>query len=407
MQKELTPLPKDFSAPDAVPRTKQTLSAGYRSGNLSLGRSAVLRDLGRIPAISLEEPEHFIYFICSLTFAKTTSSSGPPPYKDYNGKDLVYLTTRVIVDYIADALSGRKTRVFEARIESPNGTLLKDAELIVLKGTWRDYGRDYEDITFEQIFADLRKPKGPKQEEEAKKHFLTVLAAGNVMLPVHEVPKEKPIRSGEGLRPTFPFVPCSAERSKVPHRAHSRLVFKEVCQPIYELRGLDTAFETLEGVRKALEFLHSVDWVYRDVSGGNVLRWGELGKLADLEYAKRLDSNTTHKVRTGTLDFMACEVKVQKYLFTDSNALDEDFMLEEQIPLSFKFNPLHDMESIWWIATWILYYHVGEEGCQLSSDQIKCFLELFPGQLDSRTSAFLAPLTDVVLPISFHSPLVS
>ncbi|KAI6140067.1 hypothetical protein EDD17DRAFT_1499893 [Pisolithus thermaeus] len=336
------------------------------------------------------EPEHLIYFFCSLAFAEDHELGWDPTIQrvgvggkiQYNiavrtdeEKDLVYQTTRVISDYSADALSGRGTRVFEARLICLNGTSVKDAKPVVLKDSWREGDRDREDIILNQIFADLQNHKGPEQEEEARKYFLTVLAAGNVMvdgnidntdrllresdlppdrssyrLPVDEVPKQKPIRSGEGLTPTFPFVPCSAEHSKVPHRTHSRLVFREVCQPLYELRTLDTVFATLEDARKALQFLHSVGWVHRDVSGGNVLRWDKLGKLADLEYAKHMNSNTSHEVRTGTLDFMACEVEAQKYLFQPHGLLPYDD--DDSTP--FRFNPLHDMESVWWIATWTL-----------------------------------------------------
>ncbi|KAI6111285.1 hypothetical protein F5141DRAFT_1113655 [Pisolithus sp. B1] len=60
-----------------------------------------------------------------------------------------------------------------------------------------------------------------------------------------------------------------------------------------ELRSLDTMFGTL---LDAHQVLHSLGWVYRDVSAGNVLRAGQAGKLADLEYANQVDSRTTHEV---------------------------------------------------------------------------------------------------------------
>ncbi|KAI5993479.1 hypothetical protein EDD15DRAFT_2576126 [Pisolithus albus] len=151
--------------------------------------------------------------------------------------------------------------------------------------------------------------------------------------------------------------------------------------------------------RAALQLLHSIDCVHRDISGGNVSRWGEMGKLADLEYAKRMDSNMAHEVLTGTVDFIACEVEAQKYLF--QMPTDELFT---PVEYSFKFNPLHDMESLWWIATWTLYYHVDEQGGRPSSGQITEFYELFPIRLDSasRTNAFLTPLDYEVLPASFQ-----
>ncbi|KAI5993501.1 hypothetical protein EDD15DRAFT_897434 [Pisolithus albus] len=159
-------------------------------------------------------------------------------------------------------------------------------------------------------------------------------------------------------------------------------------------------------VREALQVLHSVDWVYRDISTGKVLRRGEMGKSADLECAKRMDSNTAHEVLTGTLEFMACEVEAQNYLFQPRGGKRrrEGEPCGEDSNLPFRFNPLHDMESLWWIATWTLYYHVDQKGGRPSSEQITQFHKLFPGRLDSasRTNAFLVPLKCKVLPASFH-----
>ncbi|KAI6040161.1 hypothetical protein EDC04DRAFT_2567491 [Pisolithus marmoratus] len=175
-------------------------------------------------------------------------------------------------------------------------------------------------------------------------------------LPV-EVPKAKPTRTGEGLTPSFPCVPGSAKQLKV-HRIHSRLVFKEVFQPTYELGRLDTVFETLQDARKALQILYSVDWVHRDVSAGNVLHVGQMGKLADLEYAKHMDSKTSHEVLTGTLEFMPCEVEARKYLFTAHRPKPKGRTFKPP----FKLNPLHDMESTRWIPIWVLYYHADQDG---------------------------------------------
>ncbi|KAI6110909.1 hypothetical protein EDD16DRAFT_1522009 [Pisolithus croceorrhizus] len=364
------------------------------------------------------EPEHLIYFFCSLAFAEDHELGWDPTIQrvgvggkiQYNitvrtdeGKDLVYQTTRVISDYSADASSGRGTRVFEARLIFLNGTSVKDAEPVVLKDSWGDGDRDREDIILNQIFADLQKHKGREQEEEARKYFLTVLAAGNVMVEGNIDNTDRLLRESD-LPPDRSYrLPVDEVPKQKPIRTHSRLVFREVCQPLYELQTLDTVFATLEDARKALQFLHSVGWVHRDVSGGNVLRWDNLGKLADLEYAKHMNSNASHEVRTGTLDFMACEVEAQKHLFIQPKAIRKDPASRKRVQFPFRFNPLHDVESIWWIATWILYYHVDEKGRQLSTDQIRCFRELFPGRLNSRTSAFLAPLADAVLPTPFQT----
>ncbi|KAI5993470.1 hypothetical protein EDD15DRAFT_2196488 [Pisolithus albus] len=141
--------------------------------------------------------------------------------------------------------------------------------------------------------------------------------------------------------------------------------------------------------------------MHRDISTGDVSRSSEMSKLADSEYAKRMESNTTDGVRTGTLEFMAYEVEAQEYLFGPYRlkAPGED----RDLPL-FKFNPLHDMESLWWTATWTLYYHVDQEGSRPSLEQITQFHKLFPGRPDSasRLAAFSLDFKYEVLPASFQ-----
>ncbi|KAI5993476.1 hypothetical protein EDD15DRAFT_895160 [Pisolithus albus] len=154
-------------------------------------------------------------------------------------------------------------------------------------------------------------------------------------------------------------------------------------------------------VHEALQLLHSIDSMHRDISTGDVSRSSEMSKLADSEYAKHMDSNTTDEVRTGTLEFMANEVEAQKYLFAPIRVKAPG---EDRNWCPFKFNPLHDMESLWWTATWTLYYHVDQEGSQPSSEQITQLHELFPRRLDSasRFYAFRTALDYEVLPASFH-----
>lgn len=54
------------------------------------------------------------------------------------------------------------------------------------------------------------------------------------------------------IHPSLPYVSRPAPHSEIYHRIHCRVVFKEVCQPIYKLRSLDAVFETLEDARKGL-----------------------------------------------------------------------------------------------------------------------------------------------------------
>ena len=62
-------------------------------------------------------------------------------------------------------------------------------------------------------------------------------------------------------------------------------------------------------------------------------------------------------VSQGTAEFMAVEVHLQTYLFLpipcalDKRSLVAVLRSKKPIP-EFRFNPLHDLESIWWIALW-------------------------------------------------------
>ncbi|KAI6046787.1 hypothetical protein EDC04DRAFT_1249687 [Pisolithus marmoratus] len=400
---------------------------------------------------SLTEPENLIYFFASLAVTNdhelglepTICIRGNTRYDVTVCIDerslLVYQTTTVIPDFNADSLRGCGTRIFVC-LKSQDGQPVKDAELVLVV-CWGDSDQDREGRIFDQIFVDLRDHNRIKQVGETRKYFLSVLAAGNMTvdgkvggtdsllrmsnlptdypLLADELPGANPTKAGEGPTPCFLCVPGPAKQSKVHHRIHSHLVFKEACQPVHEPRGLGTVFETLQDAHKgwlscnmnfrwwlayiqllALQFSYGVKWVHRDVSAGNVLRASGTGKSADAGCAKCMDFKTTHDVRTGTLDFMACEVEAQNYLFTARRHTPYGTTFEPR----FRFNPLHDMESIRWIAVWVLFYHVDQEGNQPSSDQTQWFNHLFRGRLGSRLSTFCVHIVYQVLPATFHRP---
>ncbi|KIP06968.1 hypothetical protein PHLGIDRAFT_127925 [Phlebiopsis gigantea 11061_1 CR5-6] len=134
--------------------------------------------------------------------------------------------------------------------------------------------------------------------------------------------------------------------------------------------------------------MHKSGWVHRDISAGNILimvlgRNRVKVKLADLEYAKKCEngpSPTVHEVRTGTQDFMAVEVHAQayKYLPKSKRVNQDPFGPTDQViqdiaegivphgagvvilppelveELVFTYNPLHDLESVWWVMAFLL-----------------------------------------------------
>jgi serine/threonine protein kinase len=48
----------------------------------------------------------------------------------------------------------------------------------------------------------------------------------------------------------------------------------------------------------ALEIMHILGYVHRDVSAGNILFYQGAGMLCDLEFAKKTTDLTTYEVRT-------------------------------------------------------------------------------------------------------------
>jgi hypothetical protein len=56
----------------------------------------------------------------------------------------------------------------------------------------------------------------------------------------------------------------------------------------------------------ALEIMHMLGYVHRDVSAGNILFWEDGGILSDLESAKKTTDLSTHEVRTVCL--LPCRV---------------------------------------------------------------------------------------------------
>jgi hypothetical protein len=123
------------------------------------------------------------------------------------------------------------------------------------------------------------------------------------------------------------------------------------------------------------------------VSIGNILSYEGHAKLADLEYAKEMGDLKSHNARTageypitlsgksliasqqGTMQFMSIEVATQGFLFIPSDPgpssteFDDFFSATKQgvgmpqTKVPFSHNHLHDLESLWWVAVWVVFYN--------------------------------------------------
>ncbi|CCM06760.1 uncharacterized protein FIBRA_09058 [Fibroporia radiculosa] len=155
-------------------------------------------------------------------------------------------------------------------------------------------------------------------------------------------------------------------------KAHYRIVFEEVCDVLHQETSLIPIFSYLSQTALVLQFLHEAGWVHRDLSTGNILILNGKVKLADFEYAKRLDDQAdAHEIRTGTADFISVEVDRQQYFFAFTSYIDSDELAtsmeaeddesqtsQQKLSRSdviFRYNPMHDFESLWWISVHVLF----------------------------------------------------
>ena len=161
------------------------------------------------------------------------------------------------------------------------------------------------------------------------------------------------------------------------------------------------------------------------MSVANILSCDGHAKLADLEHAKKMDDSKSLEMRTaseshitlsgkslivsqqGTLSFMPIEVAAKRFLFLPSRggtgltdfkayrrAREQDGgTAPKAIP--FSYNHLHDLESLWWIAVWVVFFNHFSEGTpspnrpsltfENASRQLKLAQTLFPLALESTT----------------------
>ncbi|KAK7060865.1 hypothetical protein VNI00_000598 [Paramarasmius palmivorus] len=161
------------------------------------------------------------------------------------------------------------------------------------------------------------------------------------------------------------------------YKVHCRLVMKDGGDTLEQVTDLPTLLRCLRQAVKALQYMYSAGYVHRDISTGNILfRQDENGqivaRLCDLEYAKEVSqpaADAHQDFKTGTPHFIAVEVEQGDYEFwPDPPALTaREKLKSKKVVLSsaqakppFRYNYLHDLESVWWILSYTLFSKVPE-----------------------------------------------
>ena len=105
---------------------------------------------------------------------------------------------------------------------------------------------------------------------------------------------------------------------------------------------------------------------------------------------------------------MACEVESHDYLFKfeegDGPHFDDvlENVLAESPELPFTFNPIHDLESLWWVWVWVMYFYVDEEGIMLPGRQANAFRSLFPDYIPAERLRQLQTSLKANAPMTFR-----
>ncbi|KAF5355586.1 hypothetical protein D9757_012819 [Collybiopsis confluens] len=346
-------------------------------------------------------PDSLVRFFASIAFSSRTalgwdptmevicSSAAPRQYNiTVNGQK--FSTVKNLADYSADSLVSRATRVW----------LVKDEEgrEYVLKDVWMDTDRLPEHEICAILLKDVLKKRGLDDHRTLSNHMLTARVFERMKIDGmddttprmmnEQTPTTSsvfdlaiPILVPASARSSHPSETSSQDnRSETSKRTsvyiqttcspkltirskyHYRIVFEEDGTDLYSEMSLHNVFKTLSDLVDALDIIHNSGWVHRDISCGNVYWFHDpdggpsRGIVGDFEYAKRCDDLIEHQKRTGTSEFMAHEAALQEYDHVNYTRAPRGVK-----KATFAHNPLHDLESLWWLLVYI-FLHRDDKG---------------------------------------------
>ncbi|KAL5479076.1 hypothetical protein ACEPAI_2364 [Sanghuangporus weigelae] len=320
---------------------------------------------------------------------------------EVNGQ--IYETIKMLQDSGADSVISRGSREWIV-------LSIATQKYYVLKDIWVEDTRDLEHVIRERILCDVENKFGKDARKETESHLLTPVASWIVEIkgiqdhttklimrgyepsfekgfflkqhtprvntsgqPVsHPAASDFILKSSGKHRPSAsPFI--FARRKRLHHRQHYRVIFQEVGNCLYNVSSLSDVFLVLRDSAKALKWIHGSGWLHRDISIGNLYLYEGRGLIGDLEYCKRKDSDVAHEVRSCSIDFMSGEVIENDVSFPPwpgkSGVENLKALLDAEGEGAIDANPrpksnvtffyfdLHDLESLWWFAIWVLVFN--------------------------------------------------
>ncbi|KAJ8483038.1 hypothetical protein ONZ45_g14744 [Pleurotus djamor] len=398
------------------------------------------------PFSFVENPKMFIKVLMSFQFASEEELGFDPlverqadgtyifEIRQGKGPPRRFRTVRVLSEYRSNNITGRMSRIWLVR--EINGDNLDTGKEYVLKDVWLEATAATERAIQTSIFSDFMAfIEGPRSEEQEKvykqfqdvdqhtisiddlakddkfkDYFMTIIAddvcGESKALAVDAKAKrglfDTPVVSSTAAASTSAKKSSQRQPSGTPRpmtavtnhiltqhrtyvpRQHYRVVFKELCTTVGDLKTMGEVASVLEHAVIALRVMFCAGWVHRDISSGNVLAFNPAGtmpwqgKVSDLEYARRYPPEATYQAaadpKTGTPYFMAHEILESSFLhhavvanpskkfkarFSDKKPTKNTNPRPVQSSPVFNFQ--HDLESIWWIFLWTATRRVSHE----------------------------------------------
>ncbi|KAF9449336.1 hypothetical protein P691DRAFT_728158 [Macrolepiota fuliginosa MF-IS2] len=329
-----------------------------------------------------------------------------------------FKSTGTLSSYRSLGITGHMTRVWKAiEVSSPGGLPIPGKKEVALKDVWSEEDATLEKVVQDAIFAEVEKQKDLKKNGQAsrldlvtqwktkidfanifqgntyQKYFVKIEgdyqgtttkikpqdATPTTGLFFHNRPRDGDPTTHQipGSGSTRDHGDVTPPRTYKPKKRYN-VVYSEICTALHDVVNLKTSFKALEdALRLALVILFITGWLHRDVSTGNILVFVDgqtvTGKLSDLEYAKEFGTHSGPT--TGTPYFMALELLTgARHRVPKPPALDDAFFEKaatgDTAILNVVCNFQHDVESLFWIALWILLVRVNYESSQVYAKHI-------------------------------------
>ncbi|TRM63082.1 hypothetical protein BD626DRAFT_32776 [Schizophyllum amplum] len=302
--------------------------------------------------------------------------------------DRLYRSTCCLFQHNGACLTGRGTRVWEVvRVEDFQSLKQIEEKRCALKDVWLDEDARTEKQILDALFADI--DAVAKRIEASDPETLRVLHGFDTktrdelrrcvgdrrlyswyFLTIdHDWKGPTSKRRAASAIPTpdtldAPPSRVVADPRTFPPKYQYRVVFNEVGEALHDVDDISIVLTAAQSCIFALQLLFLAGWVHRDISTGNLIWFNGRGLLADLEYARRFEPDTTDSAgsKTGTPFFMAVEIQQQSLIyqppvstytsFSARVASMESGVVERAAHDSIIHNFEHDLESMFWVLLW-------------------------------------------------------